>query len=82
MITLSLAALAIFITYQILRIIFGGSWSGENVIMVLVAANLRYSFSISKDIKGVQHDQRNLQRSFNALASDFKKHINDRKLHN
>jgi uncharacterized membrane protein len=80
-ITISLAVLALFITYQVLRIVFGGSWSSENVIMVLVGANLGYSFITSRDVKGVQHDFKNLQRSFNALASDFKKYINDRKIH-
>jgi hypothetical protein len=73
--------LSLFTIYQILRIVFGGSWSTEDSILVGVGLNFTatlgmfsYLLSLQKTISMNTSNIAHLQRSFNALASDFKEH--------
>ncbi len=47
--------LAIILIYQIIRYLFGGSWSIEDIILALVVLNLTITFSLLAlfyDVKG------------------------------
>ena len=71
----------LFMAYQLLRKIFGGSWDAENLIIGLVIANITMTFGFavknSKDIMRVSSDLKHLTKQFNSLAHDFKSHIRD-----
>ena len=74
-------AFGLFMAYQILRKILGGSWGVENLIIGLVMANITmtvgFAVKNSKDIMRVSSDLKHLTKQFNSLAHDFKSHIRD-----
>ena len=43
----------IFVIYQMMRSILGGSWQLESIIVVLLGANLGYSFYLTRHIGNV-----------------------------
>jgi len=53
--TIIMVGVAIIIVYQILRAIFGGTWTGEDIIIILVIFNLTITMTLS----GIMMDTRN-----------------------
>lgn len=43
---------AIFIAYQILRVIFGGSWQFESIIIAILVFNLGITWKINTKLEG------------------------------
>ncbi|MBU0757318.1 MAG: hypothetical protein KKF44_04580 [Nanoarchaeota archaeon] len=65
----------IFIGYQIGRIILGGSWVAEDVIIALLVFTLGITLMILRRSDGNFHKIEYLQKSFNSLARDYKQHM-------
>lgn len=69
-------AFGIFIAYQILRIIFGGSWPSEDAILALLILNITLTVSMSlyttQGITKIRSDLTHLTKQFDSLAADFK----------
>ncbi len=74
---IALLLFAIFLAYQILSAIFGGSWSTENIIISLLIFNVSVTFTIGYNLAAVKSDLRHLSESFRHLASDFKAHVDN-----
>ncbi|MBU0980254.1 MAG: hypothetical protein KJ709_05580 [Nanoarchaeota archaeon] len=66
--------LGLYVTYQIIKILLGGSWAVEDVILALLIFNLGLSGMILRTSTGNMHDIKHLDRGFKALAKDFKDH--------
>ncbi len=72
---ITLLILGIFLAYQIIRKIFGGSWSSEDIILTLLIFNLGCVFTIILNLAKLNSDHQHLERQFYLLAKDFKEHI-------
>ena len=62
----------LFIAYQLVRKIFGGSWQTEDLVISLLMLNIGITFTIA-----ISHIKTNfrlsfLERQFSCLAKDFK----------
>lgn len=47
-----LILLGLFIAYQLLKVIFGGSWQTEGIIIALIIFNLGLTWRISMKVEG------------------------------
>lgn len=47
-----LILLGLFIAYQLLKVIFGGSWQTESLIIALIIFNLGLTWRISMKVEG------------------------------
>lgn len=65
----------LFIIYQIIKKILGGSWSTENIIVSLLILNLGVVFATGLIFAKLRSDHNHLSKQFSALANDFKDHI-------
>lgn len=65
----------LFIAYQIIRKILGGSWETENIIIALLMFNIGLTFSLTISHIKLNSDHQHLERQFYHLAKDFKEHI-------
>lgn len=65
----------LFIAYQLIRKILGGSWSTENIIIALLMFNIGLTFTITISHTKLNSDYQHLERRFSYLARDFKEHI-------
>ncbi len=81
-ISVIVAIFGLFIAYQILRIILGGSWNIEDVILTLLMFNLgailtlmTFLYNVKSSISGLRSDHKHLSSQFKALANDFKEHL-------
>jgi len=79
--TVLLIIFGLFLVYQILRIITGGSWSVEDIITSLLFFNLGTVFTIGLMLATLSSDVRHLSRRFDHLAIDFKELTNNFKEH-
>jgi len=70
-----LLILSLFLAYQIIRKIFGGSWSTEDIILTLLIFNLGCVFTIILNLARLNLDHQHLEKQFYFLAKDFKEHI-------
>lgn len=70
-----LIILGLFLAYQIIRKIFSGSWSSEDIILTLLVFNLGCVFTIILNLAKLNSDHYHLERQFYLLAKDFKEHI-------
>lgn len=61
-----------YIAYQLVRMIFGGSWSTEDLIAALLVLNISVTFSLARRLESLSSEVRHLRSSFQALAADFK----------
>jgi len=61
-----------YIIYQLIRVIFGGSWSTEEIIVALLVLNLSVTFLLAKKIEAFAVELKHIRGSFEALATDFK----------
>ncbi|MBM3234646.1 hypothetical protein FJZ19_06155 [Candidatus Pacearchaeota archaeon] len=82
LILILLIAFSIFIIYQLIIKIFGGSWTTESIIVSLVLLIIASLFviagfliSISRTIGKIETKLNNLKDSFCNLAKDFKHHL-------
>jgi len=80
-IILLLIMLGIFTAYQIARILLGGSWAAEDVLITLngviiisLFVIVGYMISLSKATGRLEANFENLKNSFCSLAKDFKQH--------
>lgn len=62
----------LFLAYQILLKIIGGSWDTEQIITTLVMFNLGLTFTLGTVVFGMRSDMRHLTHQFRAMATDFK----------
>ncbi|MFH1455831.1 MAG: hypothetical protein ABIF40_02690 [archaeon] len=67
----------LFIIFQILRKILGGSWVKEDIIIAFLVANLTITIGLGFSLSKLNSDVKHLRNQFNALASDFKTHRKD-----
>jgi hypothetical protein len=67
----------IFIIYQVYRILFGGSWNPEDVIIALLIFTLGLTVVVLRKSDSNAHKLMNISRSFNSLAEDFKGHMHE-----
>ncbi len=65
----------LFILIQILRVIFDGSWTNEDLIIGLLIFNLGSIFTIGVSVAQLKSDHNHLKGQFKSLASDFKSQI-------
>ena len=79
--TVALFIFGLFIIYQILKKIFGGSWATEGIIISLLMFNLGLTFTIifkleksSVKLARLSSDHSHLENQFKSLVSDFKNH--------
>ncbi len=76
------AIFGLFIAYQILKIILGGSWNVEDVILTLLMFNLSailtlmmFLHNVKSSLSGLKSDHKHLSNQFKAMAKDFKEHL-------
>ena len=69
----------IFIIYQIIKVILGGSWTTEDIIISLLVFNLGSIFTIGWMVAELKSSHRHLGSQFKSLAEDFKNHIHSHK---
>jgi len=67
----------LFIIFQILKKILGGSWTQEDMIIALLGINLTITIGLGFSLSKLNSDVKHLRNQFNALASDFKIHKKD-----
>ena len=70
-----LLILGLFLIYQIIRKIFIGSWSTEDIILTLLIFNLGCVFTIILNLARLNSDHYYLRGQFYHLVKDFKEHI-------
>jgi len=66
---------ALYILYQIVLKIFGGSRTVEEIIVSLVIAHIGFTLSQSMKLSSVARYLHHLRLQFNAHANDFKNHV-------
>lgn len=71
------AILGLFIVYQIIKIIIGGSWRGEDIILTILIFNTSAVFSIVYTLATIKSDLKHLSKKFDYLATDFKTHLKE-----
>ena len=76
-------SLIVFIAYQIIKAIKGGTWQTENIIIASLGIITAGMFSIigflisqNKTIGILEERTKNIGQSLTNLGNDFKKHIN------
>ena len=65
----------LFIFYQIILKIFGGSWSNENLIIALLMLNMGVTITLAVNQVKLHSDHNHLTGQFKSLANDFKSHL-------
>jgi len=65
----------LLVIYQIVKKIFGGSWTSETIIQALLFINIGVTVSIAMILVGLRSDHNHLKTQFRSLANDFKAHI-------
>ena len=74
-IELALILFALFLLVQIVKVMAGGSWSSEDIIIGLLIFNLGSVFTIGLLVAQLKSDHNYLKNQFKSLAGDFKLHI-------
>ncbi len=62
----------LFILFQIIRKVLGGSWGTENIILGLVVLNTGCIFTIAFILARLISDHNHLKDQFRCMARDFK----------
>lgn len=73
--TIILIIFGLFVLYQIILKLFGGSWTTENVVIAILLAVLGIVFTNSIQLARLRSDHNSLSNQFKCLANDFKFHI-------
>jgi hypothetical protein len=76
-----LTLFAVFMLYQIARVVFGGSWTTEDILLGLVILNVGMTFTMGIIMSQMRADLNHLSKQFSSLARDFKSHMLDDKRH-
>lgn len=74
LIVVLLILIALVVIYQIARLVIGGSWSVEDVILALLVFHLGVSFTLGLMVAELRSDHSHLAHRVNALANDFKQY--------
>jgi hypothetical protein len=64
----------LFILYQIIKKITGGSWATEDIIVSLLILNIGITFTLALNQVKTNSNYNHLRNQFNYLAKDFKQH--------
>jgi len=67
----------LFILYQIVKKIIGGSWTADAIAISLLIANTGIIISTQIKLTKVKSNLNHLSNKFDALAKDFKNHIKE-----
>ena len=70
----------LFIAYQIILKIFGGSWETESIIIALLVFNLGLSFTTTFSLVRLNSDHNHLEKKFGYLVKDFKGYLSFNKI--
>ncbi|MBI4440243.1 hypothetical protein HY638_04700 [Candidatus Woesearchaeota archaeon] len=73
--TIFLILFGIFLLYQVILKIFGGSWTTEDLVFGFIVVMVGFQFQMNTALTRVQSDLGYLKNQFRALAGDFKEHI-------
>jgi len=65
----------LFIAYQIILKIFGGSWATEDIIVALLVFVIGFIFTIALNLVKLNLKHDHLEGQFYHLAKDFKEYI-------
>ncbi len=63
---------ALFIIYQIIRKILGGSWETQDILIALMILLIGFIFNMTIKLTRLESNFNNLKTSFCNLAKDFK----------
>ncbi len=74
-----LVILGLFIGYQIIRLLLGGSWKAEDIIVSLLVFNLGAVFTIGLMLATLMSDHKHLSNGFSLLVKDFREHLKSHK---
>ena len=77
LIQISLIIFGIFLLIQILRKIFGGSWSTEDIVVALLLFNTSIIFTSTIILVQLRSDQKYLRKDVEILIKDLNKLGND-----
>lgn len=69
-----LVIFGLFLLIQIIKLIAGGSWTTEDIIIGLLIFNLGSIFTIGLLVAQLKSDHKHLKGQFRSLADDFKLH--------
>ena len=69
----------LFVAYQIILKIFGGSWSTEDIIVALLIFNIGFVFTLALNQARTSSKLNYLGLQFKCLAKDFKEHLSGKK---
>ena len=62
----------LYLLIQILRVLLGGSWTSEDLIIGLLTFNLGCVFTIGISVAQLKSDHNYLKSQFRSLVRDFK----------
>ncbi len=65
----------LYLLLQLLRKIFGGSWSTEDIIIAMLIFNTGALFTLGMLVTQAKSDMNYMKIQFRSLATDFKAHI-------
>lgn len=71
----------LFLAYQILLKIVGGSWDTEQIVTTFVVFNLGLTFTLATVVFAMKSDLKHLTHQFRSLATDFKQLATDVRVH-
>lgn len=68
---------AVFIIYQIIIKILGGSWELQDIVIALLVLIIGFLFNLTIKLTKLESDFNNIKSSFCNMAKDFKEHLNN-----
>ena len=72
---ITLIIFGLFVIYQIIRRIFGGSWATEGIIIALLVFNMGAIYTMGYNLAEIKSEIKHFKNQFRSLASDFKRHL-------
>jgi len=72
---LVLLLVGLYIMFQIIKKLLGGSWDAEDIVLALLIFNLGSLFTLGLMLAQIKSDMTSLKEQFRSLATDFKSHI-------
>ncbi len=70
-----LIAFSIYLIYQLIIKILGGSWTTENIVITLLILIIGFLFNLTIKLAKLESNFNNLKNGFCSLAKDFKYHL-------
>ncbi len=70
---------SVYIIYQLILKIFGGSWQTEDIVIALLILIIGSVLNITIKLAKLETNFSNLKTSFCSLAKDFKEHLSKHK---